>query len=43
MLEWMMERYSDPARRARLMMWLWIVSTGFMLFGFAVILYIIIF
>jgi len=43
MLDRMMERYSDPARRARLVWWLWIVSTGFTLLGFAVILYLILF
>jgi phage shock protein PspC (stress-responsive transcriptional regulator) len=41
MLERMTERYSDPARRARLVWWLWLVSTAFMLFGFAVIFYLV--
>ena len=41
MLERMMKRYSDPARRARLVWWLWVISTAFTLFGFAVILYLV--
>jgi len=41
MLERLTTRYSDPARRARLIWWMWIVSTSFTLFGFAVILYLV--
>jgi len=36
-------RWDDPMRRARLLRWLWLVSTGFTLFGFGVILYRIFF
>ncbi len=43
MLERFMKRYSTPEGQAKLMRWLWLISTGFMLFGFAVILYLIIF
>jgi hypothetical protein len=32
-------RWEDPARRARLLRMLWLVSTGFTVFGFAVIFY----
>lgn len=30
-------RWEDPAKRARLLLWFWLISTGFTLFGFAVI------
>jgi hypothetical protein len=30
---------NDPAKRARLLWLLWLVSTGFTLFGFSVIFY----
>ena len=43
MLGRLQERYSKPEEQARLMRWLWIVSTAFMLFGFAVIFYLILF
>jgi len=33
--------WEDPARRAMLLRRLWLVSTGFTLFGFAVMLYLI--
>jgi hypothetical protein len=36
-------RWEDPARRARLLLWLWLVSTGFTLFGFGVIFYRVLF
>jgi hypothetical protein len=32
-------RWEDPARRAKLLWRLWLVSTGFTLFGFGVIFY----
>jgi len=32
-------RWEDPAQRARLLWLLWLVSTGFTLFGFGVIFY----
>lgn len=35
--------WNDPARRARLLWGLWLVSTAFTLFGFAVIFYRILF
>ena len=33
--------WEDPARRAMILRRLWLVSTGFTLFGFAVMLYLI--
>ena len=33
--------WEDPARRAMLLRRLWLVSTGFTLFGFVVMLYLI--
>jgi hypothetical protein len=33
--------WADPTRRARLLRNLWLVSTGFTLFGFAVMVYLI--
>ena len=39
-----LEAYArDPDRRARLFWWAWIVSTGFVLLGFGVILYLLFF
>ncbi len=43
MLDRLRERYSEPEKRAKLVWWLWIVSTAFTLFGFAVIFYLIVF
>ena len=43
MLDKLKEKYSDPEKKARLAWWFWIVSTAFMLFGFAVIFYIVVF
>lgn len=33
--------WDDPARRARILRSLWVVSTGFTLFGFAVMMYLV--
>ncbi len=33
--------WEDPARRSRLLRWLWLISTGFTLFGFAVMFYLL--
>lgn len=41
MLERMMQKYSEPQCRAKLLRWLWIISTAFTLFGFAVIFFLI--
>jgi len=41
MLDKLQMRYSSPEERAKLMKWLWIVSTGFTLLGFAVIFYLV--
>ena len=41
MIERVLESFEDPRRRARLLRWLWILSTGFTLFGFAVIGYLL--
>jgi len=32
------ERYKEPARRARLIFYFWLISTGFLVFGFLIIL-----
>ena len=32
-------RWDNPTNRARLLRWLWAISTGFTLFGFGVIAY----
>jgi len=39
MIHRLASRWEDPARRARLLRLLWLVSTGFTLFGFGVIFY----
>jgi phage shock protein PspC (stress-responsive transcriptional regulator) len=36
-------RWDSPRQRARLLRYLWLISTGFTLFGFGVIFYRIIF
>ncbi len=41
MIDQFREAWEDPARRARLLRWFWIISTGFTVFGFAVIFYIL--
>jgi hypothetical protein len=33
--------WERPEQRARLLKWMWIISTGFMLFGFAVMFYLL--
>ncbi len=33
--------WDDPARRARFLRYLWLISTGFTVFGFAVMFYLI--
>ena len=33
--------WEDPASRTRILRWFWIVSTGFTLLGFALILYLV--
>jgi phage shock protein PspC (stress-responsive transcriptional regulator) len=43
MMDRLAARWDDPMRRARLLRWLWLVSTGFTLFGFGVIFYRIFF
>ncbi len=35
------EAWEDPARRARILRWFWLISTGFTVFGFAVIFYLV--
>lgn len=40
-MEWLESYARDPERRARLFWWAWLLSTGFMLLGFAVILYLL--
>jgi hypothetical protein len=39
-----LEAYTrDPERRARLIWWAWLISTGFMMLGFGVILFLLFF
>lgn len=33
--------WDNPEQRARLLRWMWLVSTGFTLLGFAVIFYLL--
>ncbi len=33
--------WANPEHRARLLKWMYIISTGFMLFGFAVMFYLL--
>ncbi len=40
-MERLLAAWEDPARRAMILRRLWLVSTGFTLFGFAVMLYLI--
>jgi len=37
------DAYEDPARRARAMLWLWLLSTAFLVIGFLVMLAILVF
>ncbi len=37
---WLEARWNDPVQRVRLLKWMWFISTGFMLFGFVVIFYL---
>ncbi len=41
MIERAVAAFEDPARRARLVRWFWLISTGFTLFGFGVIGYLV--
>lgn len=43
MIDQFKEAWEDPARRARLLRLFWLISTGFTVFGFAVIFYILVF
>lgn len=43
MIERLASAWEDPARRARLLRRLWLISTGFTLFGFAVMFYLLLF
>ena len=40
-MERLVVAWQDPARRAMILRRLWLVSTGFTMFGFAVMLYLI--
>ncbi len=40
-MEWLERTWAVPERRARLLKWMWIVSTGFMLLGFAAMAYLL--
>ncbi len=33
--------WENPEQRARLLRWMWLISTGFVLLGFAVMLYLL--
>ena len=41
MIERAKDAFEDPQSRARVMRWLWLVFTVFMLFGFAVMMYLV--
>ncbi len=43
MIERLASAWEDPARRAQLLRHLWLVSTGFTLFGFAMMFYLLLF
>lgn len=38
LLQRMADAYEDPARRARILLYFWLISTGFLVFGFLIIL-----
>ena len=40
-MERLARAWDNPEQRARLLRWMWLISTGFMLFGFVVILYLL--
>ncbi len=40
-MERLVSAWEDPARRAMILRRLWLISTGFTIFGFAVMLYLI--
>ena len=42
MIDRVARAWEDPASRTRLLRWLWLVSTGFTLLGFAIILYLVV-
>ena len=43
MMERLAKVWEDPANRAKLLWRLWLISTGFTMFGFAVMFYLILF
>lgn len=40
-MEWLERTWANPEQRARLLRWMWLLSTGFMLLGFGVIFYLL--
>lgn len=40
-MEWLERAWENPEQRARILRWMWLVSTGFTLLGFAVIFYLV--
>ena len=42
-MERLEKAWDNPEQRARLLRWMWLISTGFLLFGFAVIFYLLFF
>jgi phage shock protein PspC (stress-responsive transcriptional regulator) len=40
-MEWLERAWENPEQRAHILRWLWLVSTGFTLLGFALIFYIV--
>ena len=40
-MERLARAWDNAEQRARLLRWMWLISTGFMLFGFVVILYLL--
>ncbi len=40
-MERLSRAWENPEQRARILRWMWLISTGFVLFGFAVMFYIL--
>ncbi len=40
-MEWLTRAWENPEQRAVILRWMWFVSTGFTLLGFAIIFYIV--
>ena len=42
-MERLARAWDNPEQRARILRWMWLLSTGLMLLGFAVIFYLLLF